>query len=125
MVADGLNCFLRTVHYIKDAVRQACNVACLPGILGPSLAMPDIHQGYGFPIGGVAAFDPTPSGKAGPKGGEFTEETIGEALATREMLSHLRECGTITGGPAPFQKKDRSRFLQRFDEIIRTVQRGK
>jgi uncharacterized protein YaiI (UPF0178 family) len=61
----------------------------------------------------------------GPKGGEFTEETIGEALATREMLSHLRECGTITGGPAPFQKKDRSRFLQHFDEIIRTVQRGK
>ncbi len=40
-----------------NALRQACNVACLPGIVGPSLAMPDIHQGYGFPIGGVAAFD--------------------------------------------------------------------
>jgi len=40
-----------------DALRQTCNVACLPGIVGPSLAMPDIHQGYGFPIGGVAAFD--------------------------------------------------------------------
>ncbi|HHQ47417.1 MAG TPA: RtcB family protein, partial [Acidobacteria bacterium] len=40
-----------------DALRQACNVACLPGIVGFSLAMPDIHQGYGFPIGGVAAFD--------------------------------------------------------------------
>src|SRR5258707_5228688 len=34
---------------------QAMNVATLPGIVGPSLAMPDIHQGYGFPIGGVAA----------------------------------------------------------------------
>ena len=33
------------------------NVATLPGIVGPSLAMPDIHQGYGFPIGGVAALD--------------------------------------------------------------------
>jgi len=33
------------------------NVACLPGILGYSMAMPDIHWGYGFPIGGVAAFD--------------------------------------------------------------------
>ena len=33
------------------------NVATLPGIVGPSLAMPDIHQGYGFPIGGVAAMD--------------------------------------------------------------------
>ena len=36
---------------------QAMNVATLPGIAGPSLAMPDIHQGYGFPIGGVAATD--------------------------------------------------------------------
>jgi len=36
---------------------QVANVACLPGILGSSMAMPDIHWGYGFPIGGVAAFD--------------------------------------------------------------------
>ena len=36
---------------------QAMNVATLPGIVGPCLAMPDIHQGYGFPIGGVAALD--------------------------------------------------------------------
>src|SRR5438094_4736302 len=40
-----------------DALRQVANVAHLPGIVGPSLAMPDIHQGYGFPIGGVAATD--------------------------------------------------------------------
>jgi tRNA-splicing ligase RtcB len=39
-----------------DVLRQVANVACLPGILGASLAMPDIHWGYGFPIGGVAAF---------------------------------------------------------------------
>jgi tRNA-splicing ligase RtcB len=38
-------------------LEQAVNVASLPGIAGPSLAMPDIHQGYGFPIGGVAATD--------------------------------------------------------------------
>ncbi|MGH9651599.1 MAG: RtcB family protein, partial [Terriglobales bacterium] len=37
------------------SLEQAINVACLPGIVGRSLAMPDIHQGYGFPIGGVAA----------------------------------------------------------------------
>jgi tRNA-splicing ligase RtcB len=36
---------------------QVANVATLPGIVGKSLAMPDIHWGYGFPIGGVAAFD--------------------------------------------------------------------
>jgi tRNA-splicing ligase RtcB len=42
----------------KDAsLEQVANVACLPGIVGRSLAMPDIHWGYGFPIGGVAAFD--------------------------------------------------------------------
>jgi tRNA-splicing ligase RtcB len=40
-----------------NAPEQAANVACLPGIVGHSLAMPDIHWGYGFPIGGVAAFD--------------------------------------------------------------------
>ncbi len=38
------------------AVQQLAHVACLPGIIGHSLAMPDIHWGYGFPIGGVAAF---------------------------------------------------------------------
>jgi len=44
---------------LKDdnSLRQVMNVACLPGIVGYSLAMPDIHWGYGFPIGGVAAFD--------------------------------------------------------------------
>jgi tRNA-splicing ligase RtcB (3'-phosphate/5'-hydroxy nucleic acid ligase) len=36
---------------------QVMNVAALPGIVGKSMAMPDIHWGYGFPIGGVAAFD--------------------------------------------------------------------
>jgi tRNA-splicing ligase RtcB len=40
-----------------QALEQVRNVAMLPGIVGPSLAMPDIHWGYGFPIGGVAAFD--------------------------------------------------------------------
>lgn len=39
------------------ALTQVANVACLPGIVGYSLAMPDIHWGYGFPIGGVAAVD--------------------------------------------------------------------
>ncbi len=40
-----------------DAIRQVANVATLPGIVGKSLAMPDVHTGYGFSIGGVAAFD--------------------------------------------------------------------
>src|SRR3990172_6613286 len=40
-----------------QAIEQVANVAFLPGIVGYSLAMPDIHWGYGFPIGGVAATD--------------------------------------------------------------------
>lgn len=41
----------------KDAIQQIINVALLPGIIGNVLGMPDMHSGYGFPIGGVAAFD--------------------------------------------------------------------
>jgi tRNA-splicing ligase RtcB len=46
------------VRQMDDKVyEQACNVATLPGIVTASYAMPDAHWGYGFPIGGVAAFD--------------------------------------------------------------------
>ncbi|MCP4714882.1 MAG: RtcB family protein [Deltaproteobacteria bacterium] len=45
-------------HIRSDqCLSQVVNVACLPGLVGNALAMPDIHWGYGFPIGGVAAFD--------------------------------------------------------------------
>src|SRR6266581_391513 len=42
---------------LDNSLRQVMNVAHLPGIVGYSLAMPEIHWGYGFPIGGVAAVD--------------------------------------------------------------------
>ncbi|MGH9750556.1 MAG: DUF188 domain-containing protein, partial [Candidatus Polarisedimenticolia bacterium] len=45
------------------------------------------------------------------------------ALANRELLSHLRDLGSITGGPPPFGARDRSRFLHRLDETIRVVRR--
>jgi tRNA-splicing ligase RtcB len=50
------------------APEQVANVACLPGIQGASLAMPDIHWGYGFPIGGVCATDPRREGVISPGG---------------------------------------------------------
>jgi len=50
-----------------NAPQQVANVACLPGIVGSSMAMPDIHWGYGFPIGGVAAVDSN-SGSISPGG---------------------------------------------------------
>jgi hypothetical protein len=57
------------------------------------------------------------------RGGEFTEDNIGTALASRELSSHLRDLGNITGGPRPFSDRDRSRFLHRLDEAIRGIRR--
>jgi uncharacterized protein YaiI (UPF0178 family) len=60
----------------------------------------------------------------GPKGRALTDDNIGEALASREIAAHLRELGIATGGPAPFQPRDRARFLQRLDAIIQSIQRS-
>jgi uncharacterized protein len=59
----------------------------------------------------------------GSTGKPFTEDNIGSALATRELLSELRGAGEITGGPPPLQKRDRSRFLQALDEVIQSIRR--
>ena len=48
----------------------------------------------------------------------FTEDSIGMALATRDLMAGLRETGAVTGGPAPFSKQDRSRFLQALETAI-------
>ena len=60
MRADGLvyadEKMMKDIRKDQSLV-QVMNVATLPGIVGKSMAMPDIHWGYGFPIGGVAAFD--------------------------------------------------------------------
>lgn len=60
-----------------------------------------------------------------PNGRVFTDDSIGNALATHDLMSHLRDIGTITGGPAPFVKRDRSRFLQSLDGIIQAIRNGK
>ncbi|WP_042502144.1 RtcB family protein [Thermaerobacter marianensis] len=54
-----------------QALQQLVNVATLPGIAAPAVALPDIHWGYGFPIGGVAAFDPRKGGVVSPGGVGF------------------------------------------------------
>jgi len=59
----------------------------------------------------------------GTTGRPFTQDNIGDALATRELMSDLRDQGTMAGGPPPFTKRDRSRFLQRLDEMIQSVRR--
>ncbi len=58
-----------------------------------------------------------------PRGRVFDADSIGEALATRDLLAHLREAGTLTGGPPPFSKRDRSQFLGSLDETIHAIRR--
>ena len=72
-------------------VRQVCNVAALPGIVGSSFAMPDAHWGYGFCIGGVAAFDPAQGGvvSAGGVGFDIScgVRTLHTGLKAADMAS--------------------------------------
>ncbi|HZU52523.1 MAG TPA: YaiI/YqxD family protein [Holophagaceae bacterium] len=56
-----------------------------------------------------------------PRGRVFTDESIGDALATRELMAQLRDMGTITGGPPPFEARDRSRFLQSLDTVVQKM----
>src|SRR5919206_1404986 len=80
-----------------SSLEQLQNVATLPGIVGAAIAMPDIHQGYGFPVGGLAATEP-PDGVVSPGGvgydincgvrllaAPFTAEELGER---KETLVH-------------------------------------
>ena len=57
----------------------------------------------------------------GTTGKPFTEDNIVGAVATRNLLSGLRDAGEITGVPPPFKKRDRSRFLQELDKVIQSI----
>jgi uncharacterized protein YaiI (UPF0178 family) len=59
----------------------------------------------------------------GAKGKLFTEDNIGQIVATRNLMADLRDSGEVTGGPTPFTKKDRSNFLQKLDELIHSIRR--
>ena len=87
-------------HLLEDLLKdlsleQAVNVAMLPGIVGRSLAMPDIHQGYGFPIGGVAATDPDEGGVVSPGGVGFDincgVRLLASKLTTDDVRPKIRE----------------------------------
>ncbi|HWR54165.1 MAG TPA: RtcB family protein [Bryobacteraceae bacterium] len=109
----------------KDlSLEQAMNVATLPGIVGPSLAMPDIHQGYGFPIGGVAATD-WEHGVVSPGGVGFDincgVRLLRTSLTLEEVRPRIRElvqqcfrdvpCGTGGEGPVRIGKAELERVL--------------
>ena len=59
-----------------------------------------------------------------PNGKPFTQSSIGAAIATRAIMADLRAGGDQLGGPAPFGKADRSRFLSALDEAIGRMKRG-
>src|SRR4051812_11507191 len=109
----------------KDSsLEQAMNVATLPGIVGSSLAMPDIHQGYGFPIGGVAAMD-ADYGVVSPGGVGFDincgVRLVRTALSQGEVRPKLRElvqrifrdvpCGAGGSGNVKIGPRDLDRVL--------------
>jgi uncharacterized protein YaiI (UPF0178 family) len=58
-----------------------------------------------------------------PNGRTFTADSIGQALAQRSIMEHIRSTGEITGGPRPFERGDRSRFLQALDEAVNREKR--
>jgi tRNA-splicing ligase RtcB len=114
----------------KDqALEQAMNVATLPGIVGSSLAMPDIHQGYGFPIGGVAAMD-WETGVVSPGGVGFDincgVRLVRTTLAAEDVRPRMRElinqmfrdvpCGTGGEGPVRVTKPQLDQVLEKGSE---------
>lgn len=113
-------------HILEDNAHiQAVNVACLPGIVGNSLAMPDIHFGYGFPIGGVAAFDPENGGIISPGGVGYDINCGVRVLRTNLTVDQVRPkikdlvykiasevpSGVGSEGPISLSKKDMESVL--------------
>jgi len=60
-----------------------------------------------------------------PNGRAFTENSIGSAMAQRALMEQLRATGDIVGGPKPFDRNDRSRFLQALDEAVQRARRAR
>jgi tRNA-splicing ligase RtcB len=81
----------RMIETIRDdkSLDQVANVACLPGIVGYSMGMPDIHWGYGFPIGGVAGFD-LDEGVISPGGVGYDINCGVRLLSTRLHIDDVR-----------------------------------
>ncbi len=83
----------------EKVAEQACNVATLPGIVQAAYAMPDAHWGYGFPIGGVAAFDPDEGGviSAGGVGFDIScgVRMLRTGLRRGDVEPHLEELAEV------------------------------
>ena len=115
------------IDAMEDRVfEQAANVAMLPGIVGASYAMPDAHWGYGFPIGGVAAFDPEAGGviSAGGVGfdiacgvrtlltGVSAEDIVAQQARLADALFDHVPAGLGAGGRITLSAKDMQAMLE-------------
>ncbi len=109
------------------SIEQAMNVACLPGIAGRSLAMPDIHQGYGFPIGGVAATDWT-RGVVSPGGVGFDINCGVRLMATNlkrdEVTPKLRELVNQLFRDVPSGTGSQGHVECRSDQLVQVLEQG-
>ncbi len=113
---------------VRDlSVEQAMNVAFLPGIVGRSLAMPDIHQGYGFPIGGVAATD-LETGVVSPGGVGFDincgVRLLASSLRREEVTLKLRELVNQLFRDVPSGTGSEGFLPCSFDELNQVLERG-
>ncbi len=116
-----------------QAPEQVANVACLPGIQMASLAMPDIHWGYGFCIGGVAATDPEQGGVISPGGVGYDINCGVRLVRTNLHVDDIRNkiaelaavlfkrisAGVGKGGPYKYQAKQLRQILARGVEFLR------
>jgi len=139
MLVDGL---IYADDVLIEAIRgdkspeQVANVACLPGIVKHSLAMPDIHWGYGFCIGGVAATDPEAGGVISPGGVGYdincgvrlirTNLTIDDAKPRIEQLVNRLfarvPCGVGRGGRVKFSHAEMKKLLDQGSRYV--IERG-
>ncbi|HEY8141978.1 MAG TPA: RtcB family protein [Kofleriaceae bacterium] len=107
--------------------QQVVNVAHLPGIIGHSLAMPDIHWGYGFPIGGVAAFDPD-EGVLSPGGVGYDincgVRLLASRLERRELHGQLPKLATALHRAIPSGVGSQSHRKLSAGELKRVLTRG-
>ena len=108
MRVDGVVFATRALLPLAHADRsleQVANVATLPGIVAASYAMPDVHWGYGFPIGGVAATDVTEGGVVSPGGVGFDiscgVRLLASSVTGGQIASRLRQLMDLLGARIP------------------------
>ncbi len=111
----------------ERAAEQVMNVATLPGIVGASLAMPDAHWGYGFPIGGVAAFD-AEEGVVSPGGVGYDINCGVRMLATRidadDVVNDLRSLASMLFSRIPSGLGSRGSIKLSRSELLKVAKKG-